>query len=816
MRKFLYFVILLSPLCTFASDDPPGLRPGRAEKVAKHYVLTAEHTLRADEQDALAASGVEILEALPNHRYIVRTTSADDVALDPRVASVETIVASKKLDRSALREAARAHAYAHVRLVFHSDVSFDDARAAIESVGGSVDDDLLSDEYVLPQRLVARIPFGSMSRLASDDRVFAVYGQPLRIVSNNAVAAQLSHVTPLFTAPYDLSGNGVVLSSFELGMAYAAHVEFGGRLTNHVSGGTAGDQNHATHTAGTMIAAGVNPSAKGMAPSATLHVFDVRPDYPIVLNNKQNQLPLIGSVADNNSWGFQLGWQVDPAASFTWAWYGGEDYFGAYDAFYSAPYDKVARTTPVLFIHSSGNDADNGFPSLAPPFSPHGHADENGVLITTETFCYSQDGSGTDCTSPCSPGPDHCEVQKHPNRDEFTTIGPTSSLKNVLAVGAVSPGKIIATFSSRGPTHDGRVKPDLVAKGVQQFSTVTGGGYANNQGTSMSAPVVTGMTALLVEQWRKTFAGANPLPITLRSLLLEGADDLGTPGPDYTYGFGLANAQAAVDLIRADNNTGSRIVVGNIAQGQQIETPMTVSATQNVRVVVSWQDPEVLLAPDDFAEKALVNDLDLRIVTPSGSTVLPYVLDKDHPEAAATRSINSTDTAEEVEIANAAPGVYRVILSGTNVAVGPKQQYALVANSALGASAVACTDPFEPNETEATAFGFLVNHTTIGAMICTATDIDYYKLRTTMAGPLTISVTATDTPIRVTLYGNGITPIVRDIAAGASDTLATGAGNGAAVYFVRVEPNGTLGETRVYRLVPSFVSAAVRRRSTTH
>src|SRR5205823_14882113 len=143
----------------------------------------------------------------------------------------------------------------------------------------------------------------------------------------------------------------------------------------------------------------------------------------------------------------------------------------------------------------------------------------------------------------------------------------------------------------------------------------------------MSSPVGTGISALLTEQWRKTFNGQSPTPEILKTLLIAGADDLGIAGPDYIYGFGLVDAKASVDLIVADNNSRSRIRTADIAQGQQIETTFGISGTQNVRLVLGWADPEVVLAPDEVAGKTLVNDLDLKVIDPSGAAVLPYVLD---------------------------------------------------------------------------------------------------------------------------------------------------------------------------------------------
>ena len=136
------------------------------------------------------------------------------------------------------------------------------------------------------------------------------------------MAAALSHVTPLFSAPYNLTGSGVVLSEYELAPADTTHPEFGGRLTSHVTGSATGSESrHPTHVAGTMIASGIDPRAKGMAPGATAHEFHATGDPAIDLNSKQNDLVPLGVVADNNSWGYSLGWQSNTTSGPAEVWW---------------------------------------------------------------------------------------------------------------------------------------------------------------------------------------------------------------------------------------------------------------------------------------------------------------------------------------------------------------------------------------------------------------------------------------------------------------------------------------------------------------
>src|SRR5204863_838590 len=106
-----------------------------------------------------------------------------------------------KTSPSAYAEAAKPKAFARVRVLFHDDVAFQEARQAIESAGGALDAPLTTN-WDLPNGLVARIPAGAVQSLARDERVFGIYGPPLRVQANNAVAAGISKVTPLFSAPY--------------------------------------------------------------------------------------------------------------------------------------------------------------------------------------------------------------------------------------------------------------------------------------------------------------------------------------------------------------------------------------------------------------------------------------------------------------------------------------------------------------------------------------------------------------------------------------------------------------------------------------
>jgi bacillopeptidase F len=110
----------------------------------------------------------------------------------------------------------------------------------------------------------------------------------------------------------------------------------------------------------------------------------------------------------------------------------------------------------------------------------------------------------------------------------------------------------IADFSSRGPTDcvgsDHPIKPEVVAPGVDVYSSVPGGGYAQNwwSGTSMAGPHAAGVVALMRE------ANPNLTVNQIKSILLNTADDFGTSGNDNTYGYGLVDAYAAVQMAMSE------------------------------------------------------------------------------------------------------------------------------------------------------------------------------------------------------------------------------------------------------------------------
>jgi serine protease AprX len=117
----------------------------------------------------------------------------------------------------------------------------------------------------------------------------------------------------------------------------------------------------------------------------------------------------------------------------------------------------------------------------------------------------------------------------------------------VITVGATHRSKPhvygVSYFSSRGPTGDGRVKPDLVAPGEKILSTTPGGGSAVKDGTSMAAPHVSGAAALLMARHRELLGK----PQRVKKILCDAATDLGRER--YFQGGGMLDVLRAIQSV---------------------------------------------------------------------------------------------------------------------------------------------------------------------------------------------------------------------------------------------------------------------------
>ena len=437
--------------------------------------------------------------------------------------------------------------------------------------------------------------------------------------------------------------------------------------------------NHATHVAGTMIAAGVNPLAKGMAYGANeIRAWDFSNDGEEMTEAAETLL------VSNHSYGRVAGWRFNGERDGTpsdpyWEWRGDvsvsseEDYkFGYYDE-RAQLWDMIAYYSPYyLIVKSAGNNRGSNGPSVGQPY-----------WRFNETGNWTLDSRSRDMSS----------------NSGYNTVPAYGNAKNILSVGAVGAIKngyrktedvIISGFSSWGPTDDGRIKPDIVANGVSVYSASSSGNadYTTMSGTSMSAPNASGTLFLLQEHYHQlndTFM----LSSTLKGLVCHTADEAGNPGPDYVYGWGLLNAEAAARVI---TNAGDNAMIKETSLVSQDTLTMEVIASgeEALSVTIAWTDPEADPLPVDQdvlnnRTPRLINDLDLR-VSGNDSIFKPWVLDVENPEAFATTGDNTVDNIEQVFIENPVPGqTYTITVTHKNDSlVRGSQVFSLIASGTGG------------------------------------------------------------------------------------------------------------------------------------
>ncbi len=254
-----------------------------------------------------------------------------------------------------------------------------------------------------------------------------------------------------------------------------------------------------------------------------------------------------------------------------------------------------------------------------------------------------------------------------------TILKSYSSNKNALTVGAASHRGRASSFGSRGPVADGRLKPDIVAPGVSIRSAGNANDYVMISGSSMAAPAVAGVWSLLVEAYRTQF-NAEPSAALLKAYLLNTTSDIGNPGPDYTFGYGMPNAMRAIRAIKDE-----RFFQQNIQNGQSQEYTIEVpDNAAEVRVMLYWHDKEGTIG----SAKALVNDLQLEVTAPNHAKYDPWILDHTpaNVDNDATRGIDDLNNVEQVTLSSNNPGelfagTYNIKVTGKQVPEGVQEYF---------------------------------------------------------------------------------------------------------------------------------------------
>jgi len=280
------------------------------------------------------------------------------------------------------------------------------------------------------------------------------------------------------------------------------------------------------------------------------------------------------------------------------------------------------------------------------------------------------------------------------------TVAIPSTAKNSISVGGVWRDKPSTQVYARGPTADGRFKPDIVAPAIGFIGQTSGKGiistksskqlafpigcrggpggnlntfYCELSGTSMATPHVAGMVALIREYYQTKRNTAKPSASLLKATLLNGGEDMGKGIPHVDYGWGRANLAKSLpknpdDLVFFDEVQG-------LKTNEKKVYKIFADATKPLRVTLVWTDQPSLSWSNQQSPR-LINDLNLVVTDPNNKQyngndiTVPYNNQKD-----------KLNNVERVEIKNPVKGMYTVEVSGFNVPLGP-QDFSLVASRA--------------------------------------------------------------------------------------------------------------------------------------
>lgn len=255
----------------------------------------------------------------------------------------------------------------------------------------------------------------------------------------------------------------------------------------------------------------------------------------------------------------------------------------------------------------------------------------------------------------------------HPSGIGWGTIASHyQGAKNNIVAGAVDNADYPENYSSRGPLPDGRMKPEVVAVGTVE-TTMPGNDYFEVSGTSLSCPNTSGVMAQLYQGYKELHNGTLPHSGLMKAVLLNTADDLGNPGPDYTMGYGRINARKAYRTL-----VNETYFQGSLSDGQAAQfTVQAPAGAVGVKVLLYWHDqPGAIMSAQD-----LVNDLDLVVSDPNGIDWNPWVLNPLDADANAVRNEDHVNNSEQVTLSSIVPGTYTFTILASDINLPGSQDF---------------------------------------------------------------------------------------------------------------------------------------------
>ena len=647
-------------------SETQGLSTISMESSENYYIVQFTGPVRAIWKQEVTSLGAIIYDYVPNNAFVFKMT--DDTKLqaqsldfvkwigeyrpsykyEPQLAHTNGIqISSAKIDTESTY---------HV-LLFPSE-DYESIANSIELLGGNI----ISDSRNI---LKVQMSTDMLPEIATINGVSWIeeYVQPM---INNDIASGIINVDNAHET-YRLNGSGQIIAICDSGIDTGVndnsmHADLRGRIRNIIqtyNDGSSADYNgHGTHVAGSVLGNGSLSSRQysGMAPKAEL-VFQAAGDNAgnniIYVPNDLNDLFQVaydhGARIHTNSWGStstgQYRLESQQIDQFIW------------------------EHPDMLILFAAGNAGrDSNADGVIDKYSLDSQGTAKNCLTVGASENERGDTFGLGLYQNWGSGSWLALYPANPIRDDYMADN----------------SKGIAAFSSRGPTEDGRIKPDVVAPGTFIISTrsslgsSTGWGVVNDDylymgGTSMATPITAGSAALIRQYYTNVENLSSPSAALLKATIINGAMDL-TPGQ---YGNGSTQEIAGMP----DNSSGwGRVDVENSIYPQYPDVieyfddpeALNLSDSWNVSYNIS-EDSDILRATlvwtdhyniSESAEKALVNDLNLIIIAPDNTYY-------------GNNGPDTVNNVEGVELTDPTPGTYTIKVNGTAIQIGP-QNFSLV------------------------------------------------------------------------------------------------------------------------------------------
>jgi subtilase family serine protease len=684
------------------------------------YVVQLDGPVLESWKTALVEAGAELQEYVPQFAFRVRMTPA--AAARVRRLDFVSTVSAIRVDQKLALQLRRDGALPYI------------VRLEPGSLTGDVEAALrLAGVQVLRRggQLMIIADSTQLERLAEIDGVGTIENYPLRIKHNEFGGGVILGSALANASGFDGSTQTIAIADTGLGLGTAsgAHNDIAPARVSSIfnwpgvadfcfetianDGAQDVDSGHGTHVATAALGSGdATGAGRGTAPAGQL-VFQAIENFavPSLLCSLVYGLPdgyyLVGIPDDIGDLFNQAYQQNARVHSNSW----GSEVAGAYSADSANADAFIWSHRDLTVTFSAGNSGTDG--------------DADGVVDGT-----SINAPGT-AKNVITVGASENDRQAHFECDAaltYTTCATQGGQNEIFTYGSAWPERYLANplrddpsagnaeqmaaFSSRGPTSDGRIKPDVVAPGTWNLSGYSnmfqqqydgspnplngayqydGWGFPLDSlhkymgGTSMSAPLVAGGAAVVRDFYQKS-RGHQASAALVKAVLINSAVDLldenndgvldnANPIPNIHEGWGRVDLGNATDASDVYFDEAASLSTGNSAMHSFEVTSPGVP----LKVTLAWTD----YPASTSAVTALVNDLDLTVTAPDGTIYRGNAFSGGW--SAPGGAFDRLNNVENAYVFSAIPGMWTIEVSGYNVPMGP-QSFALVIDTVPAAA----------------------------------------------------------------------------------------------------------------------------------